>query len=595
MAQFEETQIMPTIYLAGPITGICDDERSGWRNSLKREFGSKFMFLDPLELDEGMIDSPAGERWRIIAECERRSILKSDGVLAYLPKEPSMGTAMGIMYGHMTHRVVVGVRDAGLPDLSPMVKYHLHDLKPTFAEALTSIESLLAKCSATGVRNRKGEIQHFDLARIEGAIQRAVAAARSSVSEPLSEIPPASKLAGAVTREIETRIETGELSAKDIDIERIQDLVEVVLMHNAHVPELHDVARAYIRYRALRTEQRQAGQRDDQTLQFVQDQILHTLKAKVGNILRNCGDGFDYSRQHRDTDLIELFQMIQDNAEHIKNSIEAARDQLRQRYQEDAVSLERIIKEIENDYLGRCHLNLDIKTSRLVRAVPFKLKSILDNIVDNAVKYGFRGQEKGTVYMRCWDADSGEVSLYVSNDGPPMSVTGASAKSASWGIGIQHIERLSAEMGAALRRSPASPEGGPSYTLVFPASRVSTDVAQGTIIVGDDDKSDRKNISQILRKNGFHVVEVGDPQGILSALSETPNLKGVILDVDFKAQKDGIWVLQEIRQSTPWRNLKVVVISGSSKPGWRDQAEHLEAHTLDKLSFRPRDLVQFFL
>ena len=297
-----------TVYLAGPITGLAAAQQIGWRDEVKLRHSGSFDFIDPMDYQEQIAEHADEDRWRAVSETERRNILHCDAVLAYVPQW-SMGTAMGIMYGYVSDRIVVAVAPGNL-DLSPMVRFHVHAVAADFERALTVIGDLLRRDRAQLVRNRKGILVPFDQNRITEAIQKAI----DSRQLPIDTSPPAEKLSTAVRMQIEEAIALKQMDANRLDLEEIEDMVETVLMHNAHRREVYSVARAYIQYRAQHDKLRKANTRDDATYQFVDREILHGSRARVGAIIRASSRGRTELSRHNTEGILSQLESITENA-----------------------------------------------------------------------------------------------------------------------------------------------------------------------------------------------------------------------------------------------------------------------------------------
>lgn len=578
---------MHTVYLAGPITGVPTTQQIGWRNEVKLRYSDRFEFIDPMDYKVNVAEHAREHQWRAVAETERSNILHSDAVLAYVPQW-SMGTAMGILYGCVSDRVVVVVAPEHL-DLSPMVRFHAHAVAKDFENALNEISNVLGRNRAHSVRNRKGALIPFDQNRITTAIQKAI----DSRQLPPELAPPAEKLSTAVRMQIEKAIALKQINADCLDLEDIQDRVETVLMDNAHCREVYSVARAYIEYRARHAESRKANTRDDATYQFVDKEVLHGMRARVGAIVRACSRGrTELSRQSAEGVRAQL-DSIGENAERMRIDLETIRDKIKQRYQAQDVVLTALFSDLSEEHKTDCRFVMECPELLSVKAVPFKLRSLLNNIIDNAIKHGFSGRTDGTVFMSASPLPSGDVLISVENDGAPMAPEHTSSAVHSWHVGLDYIKTLSSELGTDLKVSPGSPAGGAGYRVVFPAALViSGGKRHRRVLVADDSAEDRHDLVCALQRGGFEVVEAGTPETALERVRGCTDICGMVLDVDFKTQHDGFWILERVRKQ--WPHIKVVVVSGSSMPEWRQKAQQLDAATLDKASYTDKELISHF-
>ncbi|GAA4462030.1 ATP-binding protein [Nemorincola caseinilytica] len=92
---------------------------------------------------------------------------------------------------------------------------------------------------------------------------------------------------------------------------------------------------------------------------------------------------------------------------------------------QEAFSIQELIKEVYEELLFKAkdkHINLLMKkgTERplFVYADKQKIKQVLVNLVDNAIKYG---NEKGSVIAGCYEVDEKNVYIEISDDGPGIA------------------------------------------------------------------------------------------------------------------------------------------------------------------------------
>jgi two-component sensor histidine kinase len=89
---------------------------------------------------------------------------------------------------------------------------------------------------------------------------------------------------------------------------------------------------------------------------------------------------------------------------------------------------------------------------------------ILNELIQNAIEHGFRGQESGQIHVQVRDAD-GQVALVVSNDGAPLPPDFDPSKSNT--LGLKIIDNLTR---GTLRGkfTMVSYDGQTTATLTFP-------------------------------------------------------------------------------------------------------------------------------
>jgi signal transduction histidine kinase len=220
-------------------------------------------------------------------------------------------------------------------------------------------------------------------------------------------------------------------------------------MDNAHRREVYSVARAYIQYRAQHDELRKANTRDDATYQFVEREILHGMRSRVGAIIRASSRGrTELSRQNTEG-VVSQLESITENAERMRGDLGTIRDKIKQRYQAQDVSLRSLLDNLVEEHKTDCCFVVKCPDMFSVRVVPFKLRSLLNNVIDNAIKHGFTGTD-GTIFMSASALPSGEALISVENDGAPMAPEYTSSAIPSWHVGLGYIKTLASELGTNL-------------------------------------------------------------------------------------------------------------------------------------------------
>jgi putative two-component system response regulator len=101
-----------------------------------------------------------------------------------------------------------------------------------------------------------------------------------------------------------------------------------------------------------------------------------------------------------------------------------------------------------------------------------------------------------------------------------------------------------------------------------------------TVLVVDDDESNRVLLSHVLRREGYHVVAVGDGEAALHASHEhKPDL--VLLDVGLP-RMDGYELTRRLRQDPRAATLPILLLTGRTGP--REAATGLDAGADDFIS-----------
>lgn len=119
------------IYQCGPMAGCSEDEMSGWRNQLKKDYPD-IEWLDPCDRNY------VHQQWRKLVDDDIADIQAADYILAYYWKTGS-GSAMELAYNHYVARKPSVVVVPEFKVVSPWVRYHADYLVETFEHAMKII------------------------------------------------------------------------------------------------------------------------------------------------------------------------------------------------------------------------------------------------------------------------------------------------------------------------------------------------------------------------------------------------------------------------------------------------------------------------
>lgn len=156
----------PRVYLAGPISGCNEDQRTQWRREIRRGFGEEFDFVDPTD---NLVGREHSDYEVVAADVE--AIRACDAVLANMWRE-SIGTAFGILHAHSAGRVVV-VNDPNFVN-NRMVAFYADAVERTLPASLNAIRKhLLAQSRVQGVAKRDGLIEPFSRQKLASAVRKA--------------------------------------------------------------------------------------------------------------------------------------------------------------------------------------------------------------------------------------------------------------------------------------------------------------------------------------------------------------------------------------------------------------------------------------
>jgi len=606
-----------SIYLAGPITEVSKEEARGWRNEFKERYNEKFEIKDPLDRDhlyENLLDD---ELYAAVANDERKDILNCDILIAKLSC-PSMGTAMGIMYAYLSGRTVVVVKNEPEQKLSKMVLYHAHKICNDFDEAVKFIEKRHGRSNVQTILKRDGSKANWDHVRITNAIQDAIDDTYSEQQDTQRVTPPrAEKLATTVVMQIEDSIESGEIDNNELSIEMVQDMVEKVLMDNAHRSEVHTLSKAYIIYRRKRQEYRDKYLEDNEINQFIHE-MLHDFSGPVGNVIRLCGYLEKALNKSDLKDAKDLLNDMESNAQSLDKDIYTIKAKADKRYQKCVNNIGTVFNDLYKSYSAnkKATFHPDIEDDLLVESPPDKIRTIFNVLIENSIKHGFK-KTGGNIYIKARRKNEGNLRIQYWNDQEMISKSEAdhiffgkkkaSSPASGFQFGLSQVKRYVEQLAGTIECIPVvkdprdfenlnrSEKGYPVFIIDIPIYRGTLDEARKTILIADDNQNDRKMVKRILGSESYDIMESETIDGAMEIAKEN-ELFGAVLDVDYGEDRNGIWLLKEISKIRP--DIRAVVISGSdsrSLSDWQAQAMKNGAlEVFEKSKYRSEDIEKCF-
>lgn len=112
-----------TVYLAGAIKGLTDEEANSWRNEISLGLGNlDFNILNPMRRDYRGRESTYEAAHEIIS-LDKLDIDNSDFLVVYY-KEPSVGTSMEVLYAWERNKPIVLISAVPFDDIPPWLIYH---------------------------------------------------------------------------------------------------------------------------------------------------------------------------------------------------------------------------------------------------------------------------------------------------------------------------------------------------------------------------------------------------------------------------------------------------------------------------------------
>ena len=161
------------VYLAGPISRCNDTQMRRWRDTVKRDYGSKMTFLDPVEC---LVNPEASPYEFVEADLQRIRIIEADGLLVNMWRE-SIGAAMGVAHAHRHGRAIV-VSDPNHLE-NKMLTFFADAVEETPLQGAKALWNLLrAERSWSVVKSRGRTEERFERGKIMEAVRAACRAAK---------------------------------------------------------------------------------------------------------------------------------------------------------------------------------------------------------------------------------------------------------------------------------------------------------------------------------------------------------------------------------------------------------------------------------
>lgn len=209
MAQMEIFQV----YLAGPISGCNEAQKSGWRDEVKRAYGEKLKFIDPVKqlIEQGA--SPYE-----FVEADLQAIKAADGLLVNMWRE-SIGTAIGVAHAHLRSRTIV-VCDPNRLE-SSMLNFFADAVADTPLQGAKMLWSLLRAERRWHVNKHGGRTERFERRKIMEAVRGACRSATcDDITVPRLVIPEVIDRLERTDRKINESLTTTDIDRVVVDVLR---------------------------------------------------------------------------------------------------------------------------------------------------------------------------------------------------------------------------------------------------------------------------------------------------------------------------------------------------------------------------------------
>ena len=199
------------VYLAGPISGCNDPQKRRWRDTVKRKYGSKMTFIDPVEMPVDREASPYG-----FVEADLRAIEEADGLLVNMWRE-SNGTAIGVAHAHLRSRTIV-VCDPNHLDNS-MFAFFADAVADTPLQGAKALWNLLRAERNWRVVKLGSRTERFERRKIMEAVRGAARSAGcDDITVPKLVLPNVINLLHRTDRKVSKSLTTTDINRVVVDV-----------------------------------------------------------------------------------------------------------------------------------------------------------------------------------------------------------------------------------------------------------------------------------------------------------------------------------------------------------------------------------------
>jgi CheY-like chemotaxis protein len=227
---------------------------------------------------------------------------------------------------------------------------------------------------------------------------------------------------------------------------------------------------------------------------------------------------------------------------------------------------------------------------RHVKGDPLRLRQILNNLLNNAVKF----TEQGRVTLRAQplpdangDVASVEFAVIDTGIGIPedklnlifekftQADTSISRRFGGTGLGLAITRSLVDMQGGDIRVS-STPRVGSTFSITLPYeiaveplpaldSAAVGDPATPRILIVEDNQVNQKLVSALLNKSGYSVTIAANGIEALEALQKT-DFRMVLMDVQMPVM-DGLETTRRIRRDPRWQSIPIVAMTARAMEG----------------------------
>lgn len=362
-------------------------------------------------------------------------------------------------------------------------------------------------------------------------------------------------------------------------------LIAAAAMMRRHNRREAQVTARYAREAALRTAAEQASR--------AKDEFLAALSHELRNPLSSIAAGVEILRRANvvDTNGARALDIIARQTDHLRHLLNDLLDVARSTYGKmsldpQAVSLLEMAWEVATTYPGAMRRQVTVTVGGVrawVRADPTRLRQMIENIVDNAYKYGAR-----TIAMQVAEAgDMATLDVVDDGDGIPAEllprlfepfVQGRQSldrAAGGLGLGLALVQHLAVAHGGSLLARSDGPGKGSTFTIRLPkaappeyapvAAPTPETPADGVRVLVVEDQEDARTSLRMLLESEHYVVETASSGGEGVAKFATFSPSVVLVDIGLP-DMSGYHVAQAIRAHESGTHARLIALTGYGQP-----------------------------
>jgi PAS domain S-box-containing protein len=314
--------------------------------------------------------------------------------------------------------------------------------------------------------------------------------------------------------------------------------------------------------------------RDPEVEEGPRNQYINIIQQRGKDLLKMISDIMDISKI--ETGSLKLQNRAVRIHSIISETIDAANEQLRKTPTKDIVIVQ----------------NCKIDASQLVNGDKYRIRQVLSNLMDNAIKF----TQKGTITISCW-LDGEDVYFEIKDTGCGIAKDKIDQAFERF-VQVHEIKDVTiggSGLGLSISRSLLKLMGGEIWiksdlgkgsTLSFklkvfdggdvpliksaPKSELTFDWSDKTILIAEDEPSNQMFVKVILNKTGINIIMANDGQEAVDLFEANKDIIDLVL-LDIKMPElNGYEVTKHIKNISP--NITIIALTANAMNNDREEA-----------------------